>query len=193
MAADHPDRVDALALSGPTLIDTALRAKLPEVAATPPIDEDGGHLVRRWRRIRQMDRDVPLDIAQRETLNAIALEDRYLAAYEAVMAHDAERALAALTCPVLVFAGTRDVLHPQLDAAHTLLANGTKREIADAGTLVCETHCRESPHCCANFSRRQPHEPPARHSRGRETAGIHPGPRPFSIDPRLNPPRRPVA
>ncbi len=59
------------------------------------------------------------------------------------MAHDIESALAALTCPVLVFAGTRDVLYPQLDTALSLLANGSKREIPDAGTFVCETHCGE--------------------------------------------------
>ena len=143
LGASHPDRVEAVALSGPTLIDATLRAKLPEVAAAPPIDEDGGHLVRRWRRICAMDRDVPLAIAHRETLNAIALKDRYPAAYEAVMAHDVERALTALTCPVLVFAGTRDVLYPRLNAALSLLANGSKREIADAGTFVCETHSEE--------------------------------------------------
>ena len=142
-AADRPDRVGALALSGPALIDAALREKLPGVSATLPTDDGGGHLVQRWRRILRMDRDVPLHIAQRETLNAIAMGERYAAAYEAVMAHDVERALAALTCPVLVFAGTRDVLYPQLDAAHALLANGSKREIADAGSLVCETHCPE--------------------------------------------------
>lgn len=143
LAADRPERVDALALSGPTLIDATLREKLPEVSATLPTDGDGGHLVQRWRRILRMDRDVPLHIAQRETLNAIAMGDRYSAAYEAVMAHDVDRALTAVTCPVLVFAGTRDVLYPQLDAAHALLADGSKREIADAGSLVCETHCHE--------------------------------------------------
>ena len=143
LGARHPDRVNALALSGPPLIDAALRSKLPEVAAQPPIEEDGSHLVQRWRRICQMDQDVPLEIAHRETLNAIALDDRYSAAYEAVMAHDVEGTLAALTCPVLVFAGIRDVLYPQLNSALTLLANGSKREIADAGTFVCETHCDE--------------------------------------------------
>lgn len=143
LAADHPDRVDALALSGPTLIDATLRAKLPEVAATIPVDGEGGHLVQRWDRIRGMDQDVSLDIVQRETLNAIAMDERYPAAYDAVMAHDVEKALAALNCPVLVFAGTGDALYPQLDAALALLANGSKREIADAGTFVCETHCHE--------------------------------------------------
>ena len=138
-----PERIEAVVLSGPTLIDPALRAKLREVAAAPPFSEGGGHLVERWRRICRMDRDVPLDIAHRETLNAIALNDRYPAAYEAVIVHDMESALAALTCPVLVFAGTRDVLYPQLDAALSLLVNGSKREIADAGTFVCETHCEE--------------------------------------------------
>ena len=143
LGANLPDRVEAVVLSGPTLIDATLRAKLPEVAAAPPFDEGGGHLVERWRRICQMDRDVPLAIANRETLNAIALDDCYRAAYEAVMAHDVERALTALTCPALVFAGTRDVLYPRLNAALSLLAKGSKREIADAGTFLCETHCDE--------------------------------------------------
>ena len=143
VAADHPDRVDALALSGPTLIDATLRTKLPEVAATIPVDGEGGHLLQRWDRIRGMDQDVSLDIVQRETLNAITMDERYPAAYDAVMAHDVEKALAALNCPVLVFAGTGDVLYPQLDAALALLANGSKREIANAGTFVCETHCHE--------------------------------------------------
>ncbi len=143
LAADYPARVDALALSGPTLIDATLRAKLVEASAVAPPDDDGGHLVRRWHRIRQADKDVPLEIAQRETLNAIALGDRYAAAYEAVMAHDVAAALAALTCPVLVFAGTRDVLYPRLDDALGLLARGSKREVADAGTFICETHCSE--------------------------------------------------
>ena len=110
-----------------------------------------------------MDRDVPLRIAQRETLNAIALGDRYSAAYEAVMAHDAERALAALTCPVLVFAGTRDVLYPQLDAAHSLLANGSKtRDRRRRIACLRDALPRGSRRCCASFSRRRRDEPPVR-------------------------------
>lgn len=143
LAADRPRRVDKLALSGPTLLDAGLRARLPEAAATVPVEGDGEHLVKMWRRSGDKDPNASLDIVHRETLNALALGEYYAAAYDAVIAHDMEGTLAALTCPVLVFAGTADVLHGQLDAAAALLANGSRAEIDGAGTHVCETHCHE--------------------------------------------------
>ena len=143
LAADRPERVEKLALSGPTLLDAGLRARLPEAAATVPAEDDGAHLVKMWRRTVDKDPNASLDIVHRETIDALALGEHYPAAYDAVMAHDIEGTLATLSCPVLVFAGTADVLHGQLDAAFALLANGSKREIDGAGTYVCETHRHE--------------------------------------------------
>ena len=143
LAADHPDRIERLALSGPTLLDASLRARLPAAAARIPDEDDGGHLLKMWRRTLEKDPGAQLAIVHRETVDALALGEYHAAAYDAVMAHDMEAALAALTCPVLVFAGTADVLYGQLDAAAALLTNGSSSEIAGAGTFVCETHCRE--------------------------------------------------
>lgn len=143
LAADRPERVEALALSGPPLLDARLRARLPESAVPYPAEDDGGHLIKTWRRTFDKDRNASLDTVHRETADAIALGAGYAAAYDAVIAHDLEGALGAVTCPALVFAGTTDVLYGQLDAAAALLANASRREIAGAGTFACETHCRE--------------------------------------------------
>jgi pimeloyl-ACP methyl ester carboxylesterase len=143
LAARRPERVSALALSGPPLLDEPLKARLPSLAAPIPVREDGAHFTEMWQRTRGKDTKAPLAIVQRETLSGIELGRGYPDAYCAVAAHDMQRALSALTCPVLVFAGTGDLLHGRLDAALALLARGTKREIPNARTYVCETHCLE--------------------------------------------------
>jgi haloalkane dehalogenase len=143
LAATAPERVSALALSGPPLLDNALREALRARAVPIPGTEDGAHLAAMWQRIHGKDKEAPLAIVERETLNGIALGDGYADAYHAVAQHDMGNALAALTCPVLIFAGTADLLHGRLDAAMDLLANASKEEIEGAGTFVCETHSLE--------------------------------------------------
>lgn len=143
LAAKAPERVAALALSGPPLLDDELREKLPAYAAPIPGSQSGAHLAEMWRRIHGKDKAAPLDIVERETLSGIALGGRYADTYNAVLEHDMGAALAALDCPVLVFAGTADLLHGRLDAAAALLSHAFRQEIDGAGTFVCETHCRE--------------------------------------------------
>lgn len=141
IAAVHPRHIEAVALSGPTLLSDELRARLPEMASAIPARADGAHLQGMWQRIHSKDESAPMDIIERETINGIQLGDRYAAAYDAVVEQDFAAALRALTCPVLVFAGTGDPLYGQLDAALRQLGNGRKESIADAKTFVCETHC----------------------------------------------------
>jgi pimeloyl-ACP methyl ester carboxylesterase len=143
LAANLKERVVALALSGPPLLDDDLRARLPALAKPFPACRDGTHLRRMWQRINGKDESASLEIVERETLSGIALGRCYADAYDAVIAHDMRGALEALTCPVLVFAGTADVLYRRLDDAHALLARGARAEIDGAGTFACETHCRE--------------------------------------------------
>ncbi len=140
LAFEHAGAVDALALSGPTLLDEDLRAQLPLAAAPVAITENGEHVVEMWQRMRGKDDDAPLDIALRETLNGLQLGDTYLAAYEAVMEQDFAGQMAALQCPVLVFAGDGDPLYGQLEAAFALLQNGRRETVAGARTFICETH-----------------------------------------------------
>ncbi len=143
LASDNAGFVDALALSGPTLLDEELRKKLPLAAAPVPVTENGDHVLAMWRRVRGKDSDVPLEIALRETLNGLQLGDNYLAAYEAVMQQDFAGQISSLECPVLVFAGDGDPLYGQLDAAFALLRNGRRETVAGARTFICETHVDE--------------------------------------------------
>lgn len=143
LAAAHPERFDAIALSGPTLLSDELRAKLPGMATAYPTNADGNHLLQMWRRMHNKDASAPLGIVERETINGIQLGERYPAAYDAVIQQDIATTLAALRCPVLVFAGTGDPLHQQLEAALQLLSDGRMQSIDDARTFICETHCPE--------------------------------------------------
>lgn len=138
VASAHPEQVARLAMSGPCLLDDALRDRLPKVSAHVPAAADGSHLKRIWDRIAAKDADAPIEILQRETLAGVSAGRRYTEAYRAVIEVSTEAQLRALNCPTLVFAGTEDPLHPQLDAAYRLLAQGKKAEIAGARTFVCE-------------------------------------------------------
>ena len=138
IATTAPQRVSRLAMSGPCLLDDALRTALPQRAALIPCEPDGGHLNALWQRMRAKDPAADPGIWERDTLAAVAAGHAYPQAYHAVTRVDSETQLAALSCPTLVFAGTDDPLYPQLDAAYRLLRNGRKAEIADARSYVCE-------------------------------------------------------
>lgn len=138
VAHDHPEQVQRLALSGPCLLDDALRAALPAKAKAVPLADDGSHLATLWARLQAKDADAPAEIIQREVLAAVQAGMAYPQAYAAVTQVDTAGQLQALQCPTLVFAGTEDPLHPQLAAAHALLRNGQLAEIDGARTFVCE-------------------------------------------------------
>ena len=138
LASDRPDLASALALSGPPLLDDALRAALPASAA--PIEEspDGAHLAAMWARMSGKEGDTPPAILLREVGAAFAAGPSYPEAYAAVIKQPFEQQLSSLGCPVLVFAGTRDVLYPRLEASHALCQRGQLQEIKGAGGYVCD-------------------------------------------------------
>jgi len=140
LTARHPLVVDALAMSGPTLLNDDLKSKLRAVSTVIPIAEDGSHFQTMWDRISGKDADAPLSIVLRETINGLHLGDQYSATYNAVIEHDFAAAAGAFQCPVLVFAGTLDPLFGQLQAAFDLLQQGSMASIEGAKTFVCETH-----------------------------------------------------
>lgn len=143
VAADQPQQVQALAMSGPCLLDDMLRERLPQVAARIEPQRDGRHLQALWQRLQAKDPEAPIEIIERELTAAVAAGEAYPAAYAAVVQVDTEAQLRALQCPTLVFAGTRDPLYPQLDAAYRLLRRGRKAEIEGARTFVCERQVDE--------------------------------------------------
>ncbi len=138
LAHARPQQVAALALSGPCLLDEALREKLPQIAAPIPLAQDGAHLAQLWARMQAKDAAAGAAIWQRETLIAAAAGATYPAAYQAVVEVDTATQLRGLDCPTLVFAGTEDPLYPQLDAAYALLRRGRRAEISGARSYVCE-------------------------------------------------------
>lgn len=151
VACTHPEQVARLAMSGPCLLDEALRARLPQLAAPVPVSADGSHLHLLWLRMQAKDADAPLHIVQRETLAGAAAGDGYPQAYRAVVEVDTAAQLRALQCPTLVFAGTLDPLYGQLDAAYRLLRDGRKAEIAGARTFVCERDTAEVAQLLSDF------------------------------------------
>jgi haloalkane dehalogenase len=151
VASTHPEQVARLALSGPCLLDDALRQRLPILSAPVSMTADGSHLTTLWQRMRAKDADAAPAVLQRETLEAAAAGPRYAEAYRAVLEVDTAAQLRALRCPALVFAGTEDPLYPQLDPAFRLLANGRKAEIAGARTFVCERQTTEVARLLADF------------------------------------------
>ncbi len=133
IAANAPNYVASLALSGPALLSEEMKAALPSKAAPFDYDPEGAHLVQMWERIRGKDEGVPLELTQREVRLAIELGDRYLSAYEAVIRYPIEDKLQKLECPCLVFAGTNDILFGAVDPTLALLKNGSRAEIEGAG------------------------------------------------------------
>lgn len=143
VAATRPEQVDRLAMSGPCLLDEAMRKALPQRAAHVPVADDGSHLRTVWDRIAAKDAAAPLQIRQRETLAGLDAGEHYARAYASVCETDTAAQLRSLKCPALVFAGTDDPLYPRLEAAHRLLARGQKAQIPGARTFVCERNAPE--------------------------------------------------
>lgn len=138
VAATHPEQVARLALSGPCLLDDALRDRLAKVAEPLPVDGDGAHARAIWARIGAKDPEAPLAIRERDALAGIAAGARYPQAYAAVLEVDTAAQLRAVECPTLVFAGTADILYPPVEAAYRLLKRGRKAEIPGGRSFVCE-------------------------------------------------------
>jgi len=135
---DASMQVPRLALCGPTLLSPQLQASLPERARPFAMDECGSHLTGMWARMRGKESGTAFELSQREVLSAFAAGDNYLQAYIAVTEQDYAAQLQALTCPTLVFAGTEDILYPQLQASYELLQQGNMQIIDGAGSYVCD-------------------------------------------------------
>ena len=155
LAIDHPEVVAALALSGPPVLDDALRKALPEMAKPIAPRADGGHLGDMWQRISGKDDSAPIEIVQRETISGLRLGEHYPDPYAAVIEHDIDRQLQMLRIPTVVFAGTGDPLFSQLQNAADLLKNGSLARIEGARSFVCETHLDDVAELLRGFYRRE--------------------------------------
>jgi len=149
MAADHPDLVAKLALSGPPLLTDAQIAHLKTTLPTTELDENGRFLSDIWDRLRHKNPIAPLELSLRETIAALQCRDGYHDAYYAVFEQDFAGQLAALRCPVLLMAGENDSLRASLEPAARLVKNGRFHIIPNAGTYSCD----EQPQAVATLLR----------------------------------------
>ncbi|WGL16830.1 alpha/beta hydrolase [Microbulbifer bruguierae] len=141
MAAENPQWVTSLALSGPPLLTEAQRQALPHSAEEIPLEEDGGHLLKMWWRLRKKDHSAPLEISQRELQLAFTCGNYYRECYQAVADYDFASDLSRVTCPILLFAGKRDLLYGAVAASKKIARDAkTLHSEVDAATYVCETH-----------------------------------------------------
>ncbi len=144
MAVEQPQRFAALALCGPTLLSESQRQALPAKASTLPAQVDGSHLLAIGQRISGKERCVPVQLIQREVLSALSCGDAYQASYRAVCAQDFAGQVAAVTCPVLAFAGDEDLLKTAVAPTLALLRDGHTATLPQgAGTYACEQHAPE--------------------------------------------------
>ena len=144
LASGFPGLCSALALSGPTLLSEDMRQTLPQLASPFPVEEEGGHLLKMWQRIRDKDQNAPLELIQREVLSAIASGNNYQGSYRAVCRQDFAAGLQTLQCPVLVFAGDEDALRGSVTPSLDLLRDGHTTELEPgAGTYACERRADE--------------------------------------------------
>ncbi len=137
-ASDYPAGIQTMVLCGPTLLSEQMRAILPGKAAPFPEQGDGSHLLGMWQRMQGKEGDTPLPLLMRETQAAFESGENYQAAYIAVTQQDFAAQLCAIQVPVLVCAGTRDILYPSLQGSYDLLQQGSMVEFEDAGGYVCD-------------------------------------------------------
>lgn len=139
LAFDCPEVVEAVALSGPTLLTEEQKRSLPDAATPFPPDTQGTHLQSMWQRLRAKDNNADLALSQRELLSAFASGDAYQASYRAVCAQDFALQLESIDCPALVFAGDADPLNNAVAPTAERLAQGRVLDLPPgAGTYICE-------------------------------------------------------
>lgn len=143
MAVTNPEHTISLALCGPTVMDDDLKAILPSKAEPFTPSTSGEHLIQMWNRIRSKDQNADLALTERETLLGLALEERYLSAYKAVVAYKIEESLKQIKCPCLVFAGTNDILHHAIEPTLSYIKNGKKAEVKNANGYIFDQNAQD--------------------------------------------------
>jgi pimeloyl-ACP methyl ester carboxylesterase len=138
MAHRDPAFVDRLILSGPPYLTKAqLEAIVPSVSPVV-LDDDGGHLLSVWKRIRAKDPSAPLELCHREVVQNLIAGARYPEAYEAVFAHDLGGQLKTIACRALVLVGPDDTIYASAEPAARRLPRGRLHVFARGGTYICD-------------------------------------------------------
>jgi pimeloyl-ACP methyl ester carboxylesterase len=124
VAIQAPERVKALALSGPPLhpplAPDAPRRK-PRMNPPPPPKEDGSHLTDLWQTRWPVAAPIDPAIFQKRFLTALMTGGSAVSAYHAVYKYDLTERLKLVACPILIVYGDRDVETPNIEQVLPLI------------------------------------------------------------------------
>jgi haloalkane dehalogenase len=137
LGAQRPQLCKAIAMCGPPALTPEQRQMLPAMAPVETPEPTGEHLLRMWAKLRAKETNAPPALSTRElglAFNAVSTRQ----AYQAVAGYDFMDDLAAITCPLLLFAGARDSLASYLPAAAQAAPRAKIINIEDAGGYICD-------------------------------------------------------
>jgi len=132
IAAAWPDRVEAVVLSAPALVDADFRARR---AKPSPVDDvvrraDGSHLTELWRIRQPWYPEGDIDLLERFVVDAIKAGPRAAEGHAVVARYGMETRLPLIRCPVLVLAPTADPhAYPQARRLAEAIAGSHYEEI----------------------------------------------------------------
>ena len=138
LAVRYPQRISAVILSGPPALTPDQRAALPALAPVAEPVADGSHFAALWAKLRSKETEAPPALSTREVSLAMAARGSTRSAYQAVADEDFLARLAAITQPLLMFAGDRDSLAYALPLAGATAPSASCFELTDAGGYICE-------------------------------------------------------
>lgn len=142
LAVRYPQRISAVILSGPPALTPDQRATLPALAPVAEPAADGSHFATLWAKLRSKETEAPPALSTREVSLAMAARASTRSAYQAVADEDFLARLAAITQPLLMFAGERDSLAYALPLARATAPLARCLDLEDAGGYVCEMRPR---------------------------------------------------
>lgn len=137
IAANHPDLVERLMLSGPPLLSEERKKQLGAAVGPLVIEEDGSHLTRLWDRYRRFTVSSGLEVPHRE-LSLHLIADRPEETFLSVIGEDLVDIYRRINCATMVTAGESDTLRPGMDSVADLIEGSVLELIPGAGNFVAD-------------------------------------------------------
>ena len=137
LGATKPKLCAAIAMCGPPALTQEQRQILPSMAPVELPEASGEHLARMWAKLRAKETSASPALSTRELGLAFSAQSTK-ETYQAVADYDFMTDLAAIACPLLLFAGERDSLGSYLPAAAKVAPNAKILSIKDAGGYICD-------------------------------------------------------
>jgi pimeloyl-ACP methyl ester carboxylesterase len=144
LAARHRDRVEKIVGWGVPLGDEEFKERLATEPA-PTYDADGVEILARWRRIWEyaVEPSSRSSVVVRTMAETLMTAERRAEAHNALGHADIEGLIRGLSVPMLMLAGTREILWQATIQAAELSRLATYRELGDHGFFVVDEATEE--------------------------------------------------